>query len=240
MKNVSTILLCATFLSIVACGNDVKNNSRKPTAKRNLLLAESGHYQATLSPINAHLAGDVTGSALVKVNADTLIVEVKVNGSPAQIVHPQNIHISDSCPTLVSDVNKDGVIDAVEGQKSYGPAIIPLDNELKTQVEKNSKFPTADFTGNYFYTQSVSMKKMLKDLTKKDNNMNDNVIKIQSNFGLEGRQVVIYGVDANTELPKTVATFKGQTKYSGLPIACGSLIKIAVENEVPSTNGGKD
>ena len=152
MKNVSSILLGATLLSIVACGNENKNNSG--SASKSMLLTEAGHYQATLAPINAHLAGDVSGTALVKVKGDSFIVQVKVNGSPAQIVHAQNIHIADSCPTLASDVNKDGVIDAVEGFKSYGPIIIPLDNDLKTQVEKNAKFPSADFSGNYFFVHT--------------------------------------------------------------------------------------
>lgn len=237
MKNGSIFLLGTTLLTIVACGNDT--NKKSAPASRSMLLTEEGHYQATLNPINAHLAGDVAGSALVKVKADSLTVEVKVNGSPAQIVHAQNIHVADSCPTLASDVNKDGVIDAVEGQKNYGPVIIPLDYELKTQTEKDSKFPTADFTGNYFYRQDVNMAELMNDLTKKDLDSSDNIIKIKSNLGLAGRQIVIYGVPANAELPSTVATINGQSKYSTLPIACGSLIKIAVD-EGNNTNGGKD
>ncbi|MBA2404965.1 MAG: hypothetical protein H0V66_09360 [Bdellovibrionales bacterium] len=238
MKNASTILLAATLLSIVSCGNDKKNSQPGPI--RSPLLTEAGHYEATLSPINAHLAGDVAGTALVKVKADSLTVEVKVNGSPAQIVHAQNIHIADSCPTLASDENKDGVIDAVEGQKSYGPVIIPLDNELKTQVEANATFPKADFSGNYFYRQNVSMREMLKDLTAKDNNMKDNIVKMKSSLGLAGRQIVIYGVAETAAVPETAATMNGQNKYSSLPIACGSLIKIAVNEEGTNTNGGKD
>jgi hypothetical protein len=237
MKNLSSILLGATLLSIVACGNENKNNSG--SASKSMLLTEAGHYQATLEPINNHLAGDVSGTALVKVKGDSFIVQVKVNGSPAQIVHAQNIHISDSCPTLASDVNKDGVIDAVEGFKSYGPIIIPLDNDLKTQVEKDAKFPSADFTGNYFYHQDVSMAEMIKDLISKDNNISDGVTKLRSSLGLAGRQIVIYGVPANTELPATVATMNGQKNYSSLPIACGSLVKIAVDED-PNSNGGKD
>ena len=238
MKNVSTIVLGATLLSLVACGN--KSNKNSNQVSQNMLLAEDGHYQATLSPINAHLAGDVTGSALVKIKADSLTVEVKVNGSPAHIVHAQNIHIADACPTLVSDVNKDGVIDAIEGQSSYGPAIIPLDYELKTQTEANTKFPAADFTGNYFYRQMTSLAEMMKDLTSKDIDAKDNLVKMKPGFGLAGRQIVIYGVAADTNLPETVASFNGQTKFSGLPIACGSLIKIAVETDGTNTNGGKD
>lgn len=239
MKNVTTLLLGASLLTLAACGNNDSGSSKKKQPQANMLIAEDGHYQATLSPINAHLAGDVAGTALVKVVGDSLTFEVKVNGSPAQVVHSQNIHIASECPTLSSDENKDGVIDAVEAQKSYGPVIIPLDNDLRTQVEKDAKFPTSDFTGNYFYRQNVSMNEMLKDLSQKDNDSSDNIVKLNSNLGLEGRQIVIYGVAADAALPDSVATINGQAKHSGLPIACGSFIKIAGE-EGTDTNGGKE
>jgi hypothetical protein len=237
MKNASNFLLCATLLSAVACGNN--NDSKSVPVSQNLLLSQAGHYQATLSPINAHLAGDVTGSALVKVKGDNLTVEVKVNGSPAQISHSQSIHIADACPTLSSDINKDGVIDGVEGQKSYGPVIIPLDSDLKTQIEKDIRFPTSDFSGNYYYRQQASISEMMKDLTGKDLDMTDNLIKIKSSLGLAGRQVVIYGVASDVAIPESVNAINGQTKSASLPIACGTLIKIAVD-EGTNSNGGKD
>ena len=239
MKNVTTLLLGASLLTLAACGNNDSSSSKKKQQAQNLLLSEEGHYQATLAPINAHLAGDVSGTALVKVVGDSMTFEVKVNGSPAQIVHAQNIHFASECPTLSSDTNKDGVIDAVEAQKSYGPVVIPLDSDLRTQIEKTISFPTSDFSGNYFYRQSVSMTEMLKDLTQKDNDLTDNIVKLSSSFGFEGRQVVIYGVAADAALPESVATVNGQSKHSSLPIACGSFIKIAVD-EGTNTNGGKE
>ena len=237
MKNASNFLLCATLLSVVACGNN--NDSKSAPVSQNLLLTQAGHYQATLSPLNAHLAGDVAGSALVKVKGDSLSVEVKVNGSPAQISHGQSIHIADSCPTLSSDTNKDGVIDGVEGQKSYGPVIIPLDSDIRTQIEKDIRFPTSDFSGNYYYRQQASISEMMKDLTAKDFDTSDNLVKIRSSLGLTGRQVVIYGVANDVAIPSSVSAINGQTKSASLPIACGTLIKIAV-NEGTNSNGGKD
>ena len=81
---------------------------------------------------------------------------------------------------------------------------------------------------------------MMKDLSNKDNDMTDNVVKIKSGLALAGRQIVIYGVADTVDLPDSVATIKGHTKYSSLPIACGTLIKIADENEGTNTNGGKE
>lgn len=238
MKTVTSILLAATMISVVACGKKDSDSSR-PTSK-NFLLTEAGHYEAKLFPVNAHVAGDVTGRALVKVNGDDMTFEVKVNNSPAQIAHAQYIHVADSCPTLSSDVNKDGVIDAVEGRRNYGPAIIPLDFHLKTQIEKDIRFPSADFSGDYFYRQSVSMLEMMKDLMTKDLNLSDNIVKVKSGLGLAGRQIVIYGVPTNANLPDTVAALKGQTKHSSLPIACGAFVKVAVTNEGGNSNGGKE
>lgn len=236
MKNVTTLFLGASLLTLAACGNNDSSSSTKK--QTNPLVVDEGHYQATLAPLNAHLAGDVSGSALVKVKGDSMTFEVKVNGAPSQIVHAQNIHIASECPTLSADVNNDGVIDAVEAQKSYGPIIIPLDNDLRTQEEKDAKFPTADFSGNYFYRQNVSMMEMMKDLTSKVENTNKNIVKLKSNLALAGRQIVIYGVAADAAIPETVATMNGESKHSGLPIACGSFIKIAVEES--NTNGGKE
>lgn len=237
MRKLSTLAITASFLTVVACGNQ---NSNKPApASQNLLLTEAGHYEAKLSPINSHLGGEVSGSALIKVKGDDFSVEVKVDGTAGQILHAQAIHVADVCPTLSSDMNKDGIIDAVEGQKSYGPSIIPLDMDLKTQIEKETKYPTSDFSGNYYYRQSVSMLEMLKDLTTKDMDLSDNVVKLKSSLGLAGRQVVIYGVPESVELPETVQSLNGQSSHASLPIACGSLVKIAVD-EGTSSSGGKD
>jgi hypothetical protein len=238
MKHVSKIFLGATLLSIVACGNN-SDKSSQPSSK-SLLLAESGHYEATLAPLNAHLAGDVEGKALVKVKGDSITFEVKVNGAPSSIKHAQYIHVAESCPTLSSDENNDGVIDAVEGMKSFGPIVIPLDSHLETQKEANATFPVADFSGNYFYRQSVSMAKMMFDLTAKDLDTSDHIIKISSSLGLAGRQIVVYGVAEDAVVPESVQSFHGKTKHASVPIACGSFVKIAVDEEGSSSTGGKE
>lgn len=235
MKNVSVILLGASLLSAVACGN--KSTSSSPSST-SMLLTEEGKYLAILSPLNSHVAGETSGEAIIRVKGDDFAAEVKINGTPAQIVHRQNIHVSEICPTLSSDMNKDGIIDAVEGLKSYGQAVIPLDNQLTTQVESNSRFPKADFSGNYYYRQNVSMMEMMIDLTKKDFDSKDNLIKLKSSLGIAGRQIVIYGAAEDANLPESVATLSGQTKHASLPIACGTFLKVASDDN--SSSGSKD
>lgn len=238
MKHVSKLFLGASLLSLAACGNNSDKSSQP--ASKSLLLAQAGHYEATLAPLNTHLAGEVEGKALVKVKGDELTVEVKINGAPSSIKHAQYIHVAESCPTLSSDENKDGVIDAAEGMKSYGPIVIPLDANLETQKEAVATFPASDFSGNYFYRQSVSMAKMMFDLTSKDLDSSDHIIKISSSLGLAGRPIVVYGVPEDATVPESVTPFHGQTKHASLPIACGSFVKIAVDDEGSSSNGGKD
>ena len=238
MKNCTNVILGTALLSLYSCGMN-GDHSNSFTSK-SLFTTEKGFYEAKLLPINSHLAGDVGGSALLKLKDDQLMVEVKVNGAPSQMMHGQKIHLSDECPTLVSDTNKDGVIDAAEGMKSYGPAVIPLDFELKTQFEKEVKFPVTDFSGDYYYQQTVSVLEMMKDLAKVDENLSDGTVKIKSRFDLEGKQVVIYGVDETVSLPDSVAALDGDSRQSSLPIACGTLIKIAVPDDENTTNGGKD
>jgi len=237
MKNVCSLVLSAGLLTLTACGEH-KTSSNLPV--RDSLQTTAGHYEATLTSMNSHLGGDVTGKAVVRVTGDDFLVEVHVGGAAAQVTHMQNIHISDECPTLASDTNKDGIIDSIEGMKFYGPAIIPLDADLKTQIEANETFPSADFAGDYFYRQNVSMLEMMKDLMDKNPAPQAGLTKLKSGLDLSGRQVVIYGVGADTQLPESVATMNGQLKHVSLPIACGTLIKVADSEEGPHTSGGKD
>ncbi len=237
MKNVCSLVLGAGLLSLTACG-DHKSSSNVPL--RDSLQATTGHYEASLISMNSHLGGDVTGKAVVRVKGDDFQVEVHVGGAAAQVTHMQNIHIADECPTLASDTNKDGIIDSVEGMNSYGPAIIPLDADLKTQIEASETFPSADFSGDYFYRQNVSMLEMMKDLMSKNPAPQAGMTKLKSALDLAGRQVVIYGVASDTQLPDSVATMNGELKHVSIPIACGTLIKVADTEDGSHTSGGKD
>ena len=238
MKYVSSILMTSALICLVACGNEQTKSSHP--SSQSFLLSEAGQYEATLSPMNEHLAGSVEGKARVRIKGDDITFEVKVSGTRGSIKHAQYIHVAEACPTLASDENKDGIIDAQEGMKSFGPAVIPLDTMLRTQSEGDSTFPASDFSGDYYYRQSVTMAELMFDLTAKDPDPKDHMIKLRSSLGLAGRQVVIYGVADAAELPESVRAFHGKTKQASLPIACGSFVKIAADDEGSSSNGGKD
>jgi hypothetical protein len=236
LKNVSGIAMGVALLSFVSCGKN--DSSSKPRPMVDPIVSADGQYKAEFVALNNHVAGDVSGSALVKVDGDNFEVQVKVDGAPSQITHAQHIHLADSCPTLASDVNNDGIIDSAEGFSSYGLILIPLDSDLKTQVEEGSKFPKADFSGNYFYKQKASLSEMMVDLMSKDHTAEYMGKLEKNNLTLEGRHIVIYGAPTDAVLPETVSAMTNQTQHASLPIACGTFVKLQLE-ETEEGGGNK-
>lgn len=220
MKTVS-LILGVSLLTLASCGKN--DSSARPKASP--FQSETSYYKATLTPVNAHLAGDLTGDVTLKVKGGYFTAQVRVNGAPAQIMHVQNIHVGDSCPTLAADVNKDGIIDGVEGAAEYAEVLIPLDSDLANQALE-SVFPTADFAGNYFYGQTISTEVLMQKIKAK-------------NLNMVGKQIVIFGVPAETTLVESVAANYGLTPHASLPIACGSFVKIDALEE-GNSNGRKD
>ena len=224
MKNASSLLLAAALLTVVSCGNN-RSSKKLPTKQPvNPITKSEGTYRATFAPINGHLGDDVEGTATVVVKGDTFTAKVTANNTAASMVHTQSIHVASECPTLSSDANKDGVVDAAEGKASYGAVMVPLNHTLEVG---NTVYPMADFTGNYFYRNEVALNTMMEKL------------KLNEGLNFENKVIVIYGVAANAVVPETVAAVDGVTIHSSLPVACGSFAKIADE-EGTNTNGGKE
>lgn len=223
MKNASSLLLAAALLSAVSCGNDSSSKSKPKKLPNNPITTTEGTYRATFAPLNAHLGGDVDGTATVVVKGDTFTAKVMVNGAAGSMNHGQSIHVASECPTLSSDMNNDGVVDAAEGKASYGAVMVPLNYALENG---NTVYPMADFAGNYSFVKEVSLNSMMEKL------------KLNAGLNVENKVVVIYGVAATAEVPETAAVIDGQTRQASLPVACGSFVKIADEGS--DTNGGKE
>ncbi len=238
MKKCFSIVSGVLLLTLVSCGE--KASSRKKLSMQNLFQTEKGVYEANLEPLNSHLAGEANGKAVIKLRGDEMMVEVQMNGTESQIVHPQYLHLSDQCPTLSSDTNNDGVIDDLEGRMNYGSALIPFDSDLATQMEEKSNFPKADFSGNYFYRSETSWIKMMTDLLLKDGNPSDGMAKLNSALNLKDRVVVIKGISSSVKLPETAQTLENETPHNSMPIACGRLIKVASAEDYNDYSGSKD
>lgn len=237
MKNVSNVLIGLSFITLASCGKNDSSSSPKAEPLR----SEKTFFKAQLSPINAHLGGDITGDAWIKVKGGTFTAEVRVNGASSQVMHAQHIHIADACPSLADDVNKDGIIDGAEGANSYGKILIPLDGDLSNQMAGLNNFPSSDFAGNYYYGAEVSTKNLLDDLMATDVDLTDAFIKLSTpDLNFAGKHIVIYGVAEATALPETVAAYADHPSHESLPIACGTYAKIDALEEGNTTNGRKD
>ena len=222
MKNASSLLIAA-LLSVVSCGNDSSSKNKPTKQPNNPITQNEGTYRATLAPINSHLGGDVGGTATVVVKGDTFTAKVMVNGAAGSMNHTQSIHVASECPTLSSDMNKDGVVDAAEGTASYGAVMVPLNYALENG---NNVYPMADFAGNYAFVKEVSLNSMMEKL------------KLNTGLNFENKVVVVYGIAANADVPETAVAVDGLTKNSSLPVACGSFVKIS--DEGTDSNGGKE
>jgi len=238
MKKCFSVVSSVLLLSLVSCGE--KTNNRRQLSVQNFFQTEKGIYEAKLESLNSHLGDEARGKAVIKLKGDEMLVEIQMDGTEAQIVHGQFLHVSDQCPTLSSDTNNDGIIDDLEGRMNYGSALIPLDSDLSIQGEEKFIFPKADFSGNYSYRSQTNWTKMITDLLLKDTNPSDGLVKLNSAFNLKGRQIVIKGISPNVNLPESVKAIGSEDIHGSIPVACGTLIKVASDDGYSDYNGGKD
>ena len=214
-------------------------NSRPPVVKEK----NEGQYMARLSSLNENVAGFITGAATISRIKDELVGDVRFSGEAltAGILHEQNIHIGDRCPTAADDLNGDGFIDAVEGSLVYGKIIIPLDGDLNSQRMGGGIFPVADEFGGYIYSQVASYQKFMEDLREIDINLDDQIVTLAEGeeFDFENKVIVIQGVSVNADLPDTVVSNNQFANYQSLPVACGIFSRV---HQVPgrSDNGNRD
>jgi hypothetical protein len=194
------LFFCLTLMA--ACGK--KEAGEKPVnTDRSFIRTEN--YRVVLTNLNSNISGNgAYGTASFKVNDEDLEIQINIIDSHANISHQQILYEKGQCPSLRHDTNADGVIEASEAKSIYGNIFLPLNVE-------DSVFPHANNSGNYTYTQSFP----LSALDSKQG-------------GLEGRVLVIYGVRPES-LPQTAATLRTRDSGVNVPIACGILVPIPVE-----------
>lgn len=177
-------------------------------------------YVAALEPLNAGMHYNqetnstpyeiprASGWARIKVKGDDLSVKIKMRGVAPGIAHSQHIHAGPACPDPATDPNKDGVLDVLEGLPAYGPILVNLDSDLRSNAA--GMFPMANYYGRYTYSADGSKKHI--------------EYEIKEALRLKTRHVVIHGVDPMTPLPSTVGTLPGLPAHATLPVACGELV----------------
>lgn len=223
-------------LLMTSCGGP-KGPSQKGTLKKQSVEPVikpkpegEGQFLGILSPLNAFVAGKVTGAFTWSKEDDEIVGDVRFNGgaTTADVIHEQNIQIGTRCPEAEDDLNNDGYIDAVEGEKVYGKALIPLDADLNNQIMGHGTFPVADNYGSYIYSMVASFEKLNRDILEEEFNPDDPFVKLgpEGKLSIEGKVVIIKGVSHTTILPNTVASNTVFANFQTFPVACGVIKKI--------------
>ena len=208
MQNLFLFILCCLLIS---CGKS--SGGEQPTSSPLVDNQQSPNafYQADLRTLNPEFSS-ASGRATFERHEDDLSVEVFMNGvhfTP----HLQVLHAGSSCPSGSADLNGDTFIDSNEAQALSGQPLFDLDSDLNSRSAGRGYRPV----GNYFYTETGSWEKLLKDLWK------DQSIPRDSKLSLRGRVIMIYGISTLNSLPNTVSRYGSYSSHDSLPIACGIL-----------------
>lgn len=169
-------------------------------------------YRTDLKSVNPRALNNVKGQTVIRLEDDSFEVNIAVQNVPGSI-HPQKIHVAKNCPGPQSDTNRDGFIDVVEAEAVSGAVYIPLDGDLDNVSEDARTYPNGGFLRGYVYREETSRSRLLADMRT-------------SNFLLEDKVVMVFGVDDDEELPPTVASRDGRPAQETLPIACGELFRV--------------
>lgn len=226
---ISAILINACLLFLVSCGSDsggTKNTTFITQEEQE--QDDQGIYRVVLLPLNSEVSGTTTGTIEIRIEGDDFSVESSVSGAPAGVKHFQNIMTSTSCPEMAHDSNNDGLIDIKETFSHVGPVLIPLDSDLRSQLDGMNYGPIANNNGFYFYKRSTTLSELLSDLGSLDPDPTDAVTKLVpgQNLNLAGRVIIIHGVGTSAKLPDSVETLGEASKEVMLPIACGKIFRV--------------
>lgn len=240
------LLLPILLFSLSACngggggGGSTKKAQEEDNNPVTIDLDDSleGQYLAVFETLNPQITSKITGAftfARYK-DEDELVGDVRITNAGPKLIHAQNVRVGRRCPDAKDDTNGDGIIDAREGEAVYGQVLFPLDGDLSTQSSHDGEFPVGDNYGNYIYSRVTKFSSFIKDLRSK--NSGEGYTKLNSNepLDIEGRVVVIHGVDAAMDLPSSVGTIGRMSNYQSLPIVCGVIYKV-IESPGTIDNG---
>lgn len=182
--------------------------------------AATNHYVAHLHALNTSVAhAKTTGEAKFAVDGDTLKIDIRVHGAPADTEHWQHFHgfvdgNAASCATMADDANKDDIIDVAETGKASGTTMVPFTADPASMDVPHGVYPKADAKGDYHYTATVSVKALDAAFDKAFPGQKLDLTK---------RVVYIHGVPESDKLPSTVASLGPIPANVTLPIACGKI-----------------
>ena len=225
MKWSGLLVVLGLSSALVSC-----NNGGDGSENQN---PDEGIFSTNLSALNATIAGETSGQAIIRIRDGKLDVYLGALGTPASIAHAQHIHLGGECPTEASDANGEGFVDVAEGLPAYGPILVNLDTDLSSFAAAADTYPVANGEGAYVYKESADFSGFLTDLRRTDENADDAIATLAPTdaFAPGTRVIVVHGVGAAANLPDTVATIADLPRESTLPIACGKIKRVSAEEE---------
>lgn len=222
------LFMAMVLLSAWGCGKDGGGDSSsriQEEQRHNTTEATPGTYYTVLRPVNFQSNGFIPyGMASFSVQNDQLQVSMSLDDDQP-VVHRQALHVGSRCPTINDDANKDGFVDFQEALRVVGPAIMPLDSDLNSQVAGKDQFPRGR---SMTYNNQASLTKINADLWAADEDPTDHVTKLKPGrgIGFEGRVVLVHGTSAQSSFPTTLAAHQNEPAHLSLPVVCGVLKKI--------------
>ncbi len=171
-----------------------------------------GNYGGILRPLNAPTSGHIPTGKVEFSITEKEFKALTFLDDDTEVVHLQSLHEGSRCPTLLDDENGDGLIDMKEAEKVVGKVLIPLDNDLSAQLLGMEKYPIGK---SFSYSKTTSLKELLNDLRKMDEEPRDNIMKLtpEENLNLIGRVVLIHGTKDSSRVPATVRPHRGLPNY---------------------------
>lgn len=223
----------AMVLVLVSC----QPKSEGPKPKKRQAVTEigididasiDGQYLAVFETLNPQLTSRITGAFTFsrEKEIDELVGDVRITNAGIKVIHAQNVRQGRRCPTMDDDTNHDGIIDAFEGEAVYGPILFPLDGDLSTQSSHDGEFPVGDVYGNYIYSRVAKFSDFIADLRSEPTSEGYLKLKSKEPLRIEGRAVVVHGIDKAADLPATVRSTGRASSYQALPIVCGIINKV--------------
>lgn len=235
MKHTSAWFL-STLLFATACGGGGASKSIQQKQETPIIIdldidaALDGQYLAVFETLNPQVTTKITGAFTFsrEKETDEIVGDVRITNAGPALIHAQNVRLGTRCPTANDDSNADGIIDAREGEAIYGGIYFPLDGDLSTQSSHDGEFPVGDVYGNYIWARVTKFSTFIKDLRSEKST--DGYFKLSKRepMDLEGRVVVIHGVDAAADLPASVRSVGRSAAHQSLPIACGVISKVQI------------
>jgi hypothetical protein len=181
-------------------------------------------YRAELLPLNISITeSSGLGEVVYTITGDQLTISVTAEGVASSIEHWQHFHgfaegdEAANCPGADADKNGDGIIDVTETESVAGTTMVPFHDDPVSMEVVRDTYPTADGSGSYTYTKTVSMSALEGSFAPMFGGQQ---------LDLDRRVVVLHGVPASTTLPASVASLGDIPAPVTLPIACGEVRKV--------------